>query len=344
MNGTQTEQRIQTICLIILCAMALVLSLYWLKQVVVPFVWAVFLTIILKPFIRVQKKYLHLPKGIAIVVTLLLVFALLTLVGGLIASSVRDFAADARQYEETIERMVKDVGSMGVLKKLGIELPEEIDFVSLVPTGTIRGVFVTMTNAMMGLLSRAMLVMLFAIFLLVGSGDDDEHKEGVADEMTLSVKQYISTKVTVSAVTGLLVFVVLWLLGVPYAISFGAFAFILNFIPSIGSIISTLLPLPVLLFNPAISTVTLVLAIAVPGSIQLAVGNAIEPKMMGQSLDLHPVTVLIALIFWGMLWGFEGMILGVPITVIVKIILEKLEMTAPVAHLMAGRFPGSAGA
>ena len=123
----------------------------------------------------------------------------------------------------------------------------------------------------------------------------------------------------------------------PYAITFGAFAFILNFIPTLGSIVSTLLPTPVLLFTPGISTGTMVLALVIPGIIQLAVGNVVEPKLMGRSLDLHPITILLALIFWGMIWGFEGMILGVPITAVVKIIFEKTETTVPVANLMAGR-------
>ncbi|MEJ2718649.1 MAG: AI-2E family transporter [Deltaproteobacteria bacterium] len=155
-------------------------------------------------------------------------------------------------------------------------------------------------------------------------------------EIETGVKRYISTKVLVSGTTGVLVFVILALLGVPYAISFGAFAFLLNFIPTIGSVISTVLPLPILLLTPDITWTTAILAIAVPGAIQLVMGNAVEPKMMGKSLGLHPITVLLALIFWGMIWGFDGMILAVPITAVVKIILEKIEITSSVARLMAG--------
>jgi AI-2 transport protein TqsA len=193
-----------------------------------------------------------------------------------------------------------------------------------------------MTNTFLSLLSWGLMVMLFVIFLMIGQNARGGPSTGVMGEIEAGVKSYISTKVFVSAITGLLVFVVLAILGVPYAISFGAFAFLLNFIPTIGSVISTLLPLPILLLTPGITWTTAILAIAIPGTIQLTMGNAVEPKMMGKSLGLHPITVLLALIFWGMIWGFDGMILAAPITAVVKIILEKIEITSSVAHLMAG--------
>jgi AI-2 transport protein TqsA len=193
-----------------------------------------------------------------------------------------------------------------------------------------------MTNAFLSLLSWGLMVMLFVIFLMIGRNVREGPQKGVMGQIETRVKRYISTKVLVSGATGLLVFLILAMLGVPYAISFGAFAFLLNFIPTIGSVISTLLPLPVLLLTPGITWVTAVLAIAIPGIIQLGMGNAVEPKMMGKSLGLHPITVLLALIFWGMIWGFDGMILAVPITAVVKIILEKIEITSSVARLMAG--------
>ena len=92
------------------------------------------------------------------------------------------------------------------------------------------------------------------------------------------------------------------------------------------------------MISPEISTSTAVLAISIPGIIQFAIGNVLEPKIMGDSLDLHPVVILMALIFWGMLCGIVGMLLAVPLTAIMKIILEKIEITQPIANIFAGRF------
>jgi AI-2 transport protein TqsA len=117
---------------------------------------------------------------------------------------------------------------------------------------------------------------------------------------------------------------------------FGLFAFLLNFIPSVGSLIATLLPLPVVLMNPEISPTIGVLAIVLPGLVQLAIGNVISPKVMGDSLELHPVTILLALMIWGTLWGLVGMLLATPITAVLKMLLERMELTRPLARLMAG--------
>ncbi|MEI7450858.1 MAG: AI-2E family transporter [Desulfomonile sp.] len=336
-EGSDINRTTQTACLMILTAIAVAVALYWLKPAVVPFIWAFFLSVVLGPAVKLQVHYLRFPRALALIVTLGLVLMTISVVGGIIASSIADFAANSSQYEQTVERLIRQAESAGLLKTFGITLPEELNFAALLPAGSLRGVILRMTNAIMSALSRGMIVILFAAFLLAGYTLRQEPPQGFLGEMEASVKQYVSTKVLVSAVTGMLVFSVLALLGIPYAISFGAFAFVLNFIPTIGSVLATILPIPIILIMPGISTTSTVLAVALPGLIQIVIGSVLEPKIMGKSLDLHPITVLLALIFWGMIWGFEGLILGVPITAIIRIILEKLKMTAPVAHLMAGR-------
>ena len=132
----------------------------------------------------------------------------------------------------------------------------------------------------------------------------------------------------------------LLILDVPLAMVFGLLAFLLNFIPNIGSAIATLLPLPVVLVDPQVSALSAILALAIPGAIQGVMGNVVEPRMMGDSLDLHPVAILMSLIFWGMLWGVIGMLLATPITAVLKIFLERFDGSRPLAELMAGRLNG----
>ncbi|MHC4224754.1 MAG: AI-2E family transporter [Planctomycetota bacterium] len=107
--------------------------------------------------------------------------------------------------------------------------------------------------------------------------------------------------------------------------------------PNIGSVIATILPLPVILVSPELGATSKVVAVAGPAVINFVLGNLVEPKMMGTSVDLHPVTILLALVFWGMLWGIAGMLLAVPMTASLKILFEKLDLTRPVANLLAGR-------
>jgi AI-2 transport protein TqsA len=159
-------------------------------------------------------------------------------------------------------------------------------------------------------------------------------------EIESRIERYVALKALLSGATGILVGGVLAVLGIDLAMVFGLFAFLLNFIPSIGSVVATLLPLPVVLVSPDVSLGTAVLAIAIPGAIQFGIGNVLEPKLMGDALDLHPITILMALIVWGMLWGIVGMLLATPITAIMRMLFERLEMTRPLANLLAGRIGG----
>ena len=126
----------------------------------------------------------------------------------------------------------------------------------------------------------------------------------------------------------------LWTIGVPMALAFGLLTFLLNFVPSVGSFMAILLPIPLML---SLTGPQITLAITLPAGIHFVLGNILEPKWMKDSLDLHPVVILSGLSFWGMLWGVAGMLLATPILVVAKILLSKFEQTKALADLLAGR-------
>lgn len=208
-----------------------------------------------------------------------------------------------------------------------------------------------LTNAagtIFGLVSGVFFVVIFVMFLVMGRDPYATHSE-VYTNIVGKVRRYVGTKVVISLVTGLLVWLSLSRLGLPLASVFGILAFLLNFIPSIGSVISTLLPIPVAVAtfqgpSPQDADVTVVywamvlLVVAIPGAIQITMGNVIEPKLMGGGLNLHPVTVLLALSFWGLLWGIVGMFLAAPITAAIRIVLMQFDTLRPIGNLLAGDF------
>jgi AI-2 transport protein TqsA len=159
------------------------------------------------------------------------------------------------------------------------------------------------------------------------------------EEINKKVKRFIIMKFFVSATTGVLVGGILSIMGLELALVFGVLAFLLNFIPNIGSLIATLLPIPVALVQYD-SVATVLLVVLLPGSVQVTIGNLIEPKMMGDGLDLSPVTILLALVLWGLMWGIVGMLLAAPITAVLRIVLQHFETTRPLGEVLAGRFPG----
>ena len=148
------------------------------------------------------------------------------------------------------------------------------------------------------------------------------------------IGRYLSVQFLISLATGILVWLALMFLGVQFAITWGALAFLLNFIPTVGSIIASVPPvlLALVQFHPSYwqSIATLLVLL----TIQMSIGNVLAPKVLGDQLNLSPVVVLLSLVFWGWLWGIAGAILSVPIASAVKIVCEHIEPLHPIAVMM----------
>jgi len=337
MDPLQREQRIQTVCLLAITIVVVAVSLRWLQPIMIPLVLAVFFSFALSALVDWLVQRWRFPRPLALIFTLLLAALAFTVAVGLISTSIRQLAANADVYQNYISRLSARGVDALPLEKLGLRREDVLKPLNQMSLQSVGSMLLGTANTLMTLLSQSFLVMIFLIFLMIGRPANRAKLRGVWAEAERRVKRYLLTKAAISAATGFLVGLVLWLLDVDLAVVFGLFAFLLNFIPNLGSIIATLLPLPVLLANTNVSTTTAVLAILIPGAIQMTIGNILEPRIMGQKLDLHPITILIALIFWGMLWGLPGMFLGVPITVVLAILCARLEHTRPAAHLLAGR-------
>lgn len=333
MSSPTPDQRIQTVCLSILATVAVATTLYWLQSVMVPFVLSLFIALGLSPLIDLQTRRMRMPQWLAAVVTLLVAVAILGLVGVVITGSANRLAANAGTYQAQVRTLINGLLERFPLEQYGID---PSDVVRL-PLQAISTVAVNIANAIVTLVSQGAIVLIFIMFLLVGGSARTEPTGGMWSEVENRVKRYIAFKFILSAITGVLVGFILSVLGIDLATAFGLMAFLLNFIPSIGSIVATLLPLPVVLLTPDVSGLTILLALLLPGAVQLTIGNFIEPKVMGDELDLHPVTILLALMVWGALWGVVGMLLATPITAVMKIIFERSELTRPIADLFAGR-------
>jgi len=140
-------------------------------------------------------------------------------------------------------------------------------------------------------------------------------------DITSQVQRYIATKFLLSLLTGSLAGFILWLFGVDFFIVWGVFAFLLNFIPNIGSVIAVILPAVMTLVQyESLGYTLLVTAILIV--IQTIIGNGLEPKILGDRLGLNPLVILLSLLLWGYIWGIVGMFLSVPLTAVAKIIMS----------------------
>ena len=334
----EIERRIQTVSLLTLSAVAAAAALYWLKPLMIPFVLAVFLALGLTAAADAQVRYLRLPRAVAFATTLLGALLASGLVAGLVAASVGQLVENADVYQARLTELLERISAALPLAELGLSPDDIAEPLAALPVGSIGALLGRTANAILDVLSNSFLVLIFATYLLLGLGARSGGVRGVWGEIEVRIERYLAVKLAVSVATGVLVGSALGLLGVELALVFGLFAFLLNFIPSVGSIVATLLPLPVVIASPDLGVAASVLAIVLPGAIQVGIGNFLEPKIMGDSLGLHPIAILMALIFWGMLWGVPGMLLATPITAVLKILLDRLELTRPLGELLAGRF------
>ena len=191
-----------------------------------------------------------------------------------------------------------------------------------------------------------MLVLLFLLFILLGRGQlmrkvhwafaphTARKISSMLTNINKQVQRYLIAKTFISLATGLLATLVLVLFNVQFALIWGILTFLLNFIPSIGSVIATVLPLAVAIIQFQSWIYVLWIALCLIG-IQFVIGNLIDPRIIGRSLNLSPLVVLFSLIFWGWLWGIIGMFLAVPMAVIIKIILENSQSLRFLGILMS---------
>lgn len=336
MEKDNQDLRLQTLCLLTLTIIAIAAALTWLRPVMIPFILAVFFSLILTPLIDIQIKHFKLPRTLAIFTTLIIGFLILGLLFILVSTSVGEMATNADSYQQKLQELLNKASTASIFERFDIDLKSKIRPLFTMLGKNIGSIVGGTVNAIVGLMSQAILVLIFVCFLLVGRGKKKMQPDPLWLEAEGQIKRYLVTKVTTSAITAILVWGVLVILNVDLALVFGLFVFVLNFIPSFGSMIATFLPLPVVIISPESSSTTILLALLIPGVIQFTIGNVIEPKIMGESLNLHPVSILMALIFWGIIWGIVGMFLAVPLTAIMKIIFEKIELTKPLADLLAG--------
>jgi AI-2 transport protein TqsA len=330
-----TAHRVQTVCLVSLTVLAVGAALNWLAPVMIPFVLAFFFSQILSPLVRLLVERLRFPRIAAVAATLTLAFLLFIGATSLITTSVGQLGTNATGYQQKAVELINSTTEWLPFERFGIEDEMVTEPLKRHSIGALGSLLLGTTNAILELLSNSVLMLIFLVFLLLGSSSHPAAENSTWDQIDRPMKRYLFATGILSAATGTLVGVVLYALGVELALVFGLFAFLLNFIPNIGSVIATLLPLPVVFASPNLSTTAAILAIALPGAIQFTIGNLVAPKFLGDSLDLNPVAILLNLIVWGMIWGVVGMLLATPILVVIRILCAKFEGTQFIARLLS---------
>lgn len=328
-----------TISLATIAIFALGAILIYARSVLIPFVLAVLIFLVVSPVLDFLVLRLRFKRPLAVLVTLLLVLVIISIIFVILSEAIQTIIATAGQYASSFANLI-DIGLEKMERWNIAPDPETMTRINEIIINKVPGMVTGSFGTAFDFVSGLFLVAIFVIFLLAG-----RHPElawhGVYADVIAKIRRYIITKTAVSTVTGVLVWLVLAAFKLKLAVVFGLLAFLLNFIPSIGSIIATLLPIPIAVAQFQGSPWMIILVIAIPGAIQMTIGNGIEPKIMGTGLNLHPIVILLALSFWGLIWGPVGMFLSVPITAMIRIVLMQVETLRPFGMLMAGKLPKS---
>lgn len=326
------RSRLRTGSLIIMASVALAFAMSVTSGILVPLVLAWFISYLVVPLVDAIQTRGRLPRAVAVVICVLLISAAAALLIALLSASVASVSDRAEFYEKRILSLA--TGAAEWLQGVGVQIdPTNVagEINKLPVLDMMKGAL----GGVVGLLATSVLVILFTLFIVAGR-EPNTPQVGLWGEIERSVKRYMATKALTSLATGVAVWLILWGFGLDLAMPLGVLTFLLNFIPNIGSLIATVLPfgLALIQFESPTNAFLILGAILVVNQV---IGNVIEPKLMGEELGLHPLTILTALGVWGMIWGLPGMLLSAPLTVVVRIVLERYEITRPTADFLAGR-------
>ncbi len=290
---------------------------------------------------RVIPDSLEPPEWVSVALAMAVMILVFALLGRLIGGSLAGVSLAAAGYQDNLDQLIQRIaGVLGIedTPTMG-EVFDEIDLRAMI------GRFAESAAAVAG---RIGIIVIYVVFLFLEQKSfdaklsamfADKERENTArrilSQIQDDVQTYLWVKTSMSVLTGGLSYVVLRLVGVDFPEFWAFVIFLLNYIPNIGSLLGVAFPALLALIQFDTITPFLVVAVAL-GAIQFAIGNLLEPRIMGRSLNISPLVVILSLAIWGTIWGIVGMFLSVPIMVIVMIVCAHFQSTRPIAVALSG--------
>jgi predicted PurR-regulated permease PerM len=309
------------------------------SSLLVPLFLAVFIAVICTPpFFWLQRK--GVPKFLSLAIILVSILAAGAMFGLLTVPSMNQFLSNLPGYQEKLASYSAALTDW--LQDKGVNLSQQEAGGGALSPGWVMGLAGDVFSALSSVLANAILILLTVVFILLEAAElpkkmtavykNPETSLSVIEKFSHTAKRYLIIQTLISAAGGLLICLWLVILGVPYPVLWGVLAFMLNYIPNIGSIFAavpvTLLALVQLGVGTAVLTA---LGFVV---VYMILGNFLQPKLLGKGLSLSTLVVFLSMVFWGWILGPVGMLLSVPLTSLIKIFLESHEETRGLAVML----------
>lgn len=312
------------------------------REVLIPILLAFILAYIMDPAVHLLRKRLHLPLWLSVLLASIMFLIIFTAFTLLLYRSLTDFAHSFPLYQQKITLLLKDatekLNSM-LNGRVKVNLLENFNNLPITSTAF------SIAKSLISYLVQFSVIFFFSVLIVYGKYRFQKkivrafpRKKGKMVPIILAgidreVKKYIVLKTLVCVSAALLTTIILLIFHVEFAVIFGFLTFVLVYIPSLGPLIAAILPAFMALaqFSSLVVPFWIFLTLI---SMHLIIGGLIEPKLMGDTMNLSLLIVFISLLFWGWLWGASGIFLAVPMTTSIKIVLENIPVTAPFAVLM----------
>ncbi len=308
------------------------------SAVIVPFILSVFIAIICNPMLKILVNK-RIPKGIAITLIISIVVLAGMWMANLVGKAVNDFSSQLPAYQQQLSQQFVGMSSQLEAYNIPVEINQLTEYFD---PGAAMNVVTIIVGGFGGVMANLFLILLTVIFMMAEADSlpkklhlalaDPDMRMAQIDQFLTSVNQYLAIKTMVSIATGVIISIALWAIGLDYWVLWGVLAFLLNYIPNIGSIIAAL---------PVVLLAIIQLGLGWAGGVVLlylvvnvVMGNAVEPRFLGKQLGLSTLVIFLSLIFWGWLLGTVGMLLSVPLTMILKIGLESNSSSRWLAYLL----------
>jgi predicted PurR-regulated permease PerM len=321
----------------------IIAGLRFAAGIVVQFLLAMFLAIIIsKPMNLLKKK--GVPAVLAVIIVIVVVLAFGLILVAIIGTSLNDFLDRLPEYQERLQE--KLAFFLKWLNKLGFSVADQtvLDFLN---PGAAMNLIANMLKGLSKTFSNAFIIFLMTVFLMLEASEipgklrkalqKAETSLAAFENFTGKIQRYMIIKTYISLATGICISIFLAIIGLHYFFLFGLLAFILNYIPTIGSILALIPALLIAIIELGFWEVVLV--IVAYFAVNTIFGSIIEPRVMGRGVGLSTLVVFLSLIFWGWIFGPVGMLLSVPLTMVLKIALETSEDTRWIAVILGPTGP-----
>lgn len=327
---------------VLIVAAAVIIVIAGMKQsapLIVPFLLSVFIAIISFP-LMCKLQQAGLPKGVSLLLVILLVIAIAIAITMLVGSSLSDFSSMVPLYQQKISVQWGDL--LQWLSDHGFSVTDSIQ--QVIDPAAAVGLLSAILKGFGNVLTDSFLIILTVIFLLIeaagltqkflllNSASAKGSAQAFPQVFVDKVRNYMSMKTIFSMLTGVMIGCALWFIGVDYPVLWGVLAFMLNFVPNIGSIIAAVPAVMLTIVQLGLVPAAMVAAVYVV--VNIVIGSIVEPKYMGKGLGLSTLVVFVSLVFWGWVLGPVGMLLSVPLTITVKLALDSKTETQWLGHLL----------